>query len=303
MSGYQWAAQTGVEPVSAADAGQWGNQALYSVISGCGLAYSAADMTVDLAVGFSNFFGAAVAVPVAAAGFTLVSDPSNPRWTWLCVSSTGTPVVVSGTPSATPAVPSYGDRVPLALVLVQAGLTIASNASYKIDKRIPATGIRLVAVYNTPTSTTSTVAVDLITLSGLSIPTTSAVEIWMNWAKAATSAEYVSYGFKANTTVVIEADTGKSIASSATMQAEDGMAVISIAPRAANYLDGVSVYGAGHASATGTASGQAIPNTPGAVTMANPMPNATITSLAIRALNHTTTNAAAVSSVQVWVRG
>lgn len=140
MSGYVYQDQDLVEPISDSVGEQWGNAALYNVLNvtggSCALTYSASALTVDLAAGTITHYGSTVTVAAAPAGFTLVPDITNPLWTWLCISSTGTPVTVTGTASATPAVPEYGDRVPVALVYVQAGLTIANDASYKLEKRI-----------------------------------------------------------------------------------------------------------------------------------------------------------------------
>lgn len=142
ISGYVYADQDAAEPISDSVGEQWGNAALYNVVNvaggSCALTYSASDLTVDLAAGTITHYGSLVAVASGTAAFTLVVDGTNPRWTWLCLDSTGSPVVVSGTAAATPSVPEYGDRVPLALVYVQSGLTIASNATYRLDKRIPA---------------------------------------------------------------------------------------------------------------------------------------------------------------------
>ena len=133
---YTAAAEDGIEPVSDSVWEIVANIANYNVQSGCALTYSAAAMTVDLAAGVITHNGLSVTVAAAAAGFTLVADSANPRWTWLCLSSTGTPVVVSGDPLTVPTVPELGDRVALALVKVNAAATIANDITYKLDKRI-----------------------------------------------------------------------------------------------------------------------------------------------------------------------
>jgi len=132
-----WEAVDNVEPISDSTIEQLGNQALYNVVSGCALTYDAADMTVDLAAGVITHDGAVTPVAGGTAEWTLVSDPSNPRWTWLGIDDTGSGVIVSGDPAAIPSVPELGDNVGVALVYVQAGLTVASDATYKIDKRVP----------------------------------------------------------------------------------------------------------------------------------------------------------------------
>lgn len=110
------------------------NIANYNVISGCGATFNAGAMTVIIAAGSTTFNGSTQAV--AGNTPTLVSDPTNPRWTWIASSSTGVATVISGTPAATPAVPELGDYVALYLVKVEAGQTIANNITYKHDVRI-----------------------------------------------------------------------------------------------------------------------------------------------------------------------
>jgi hypothetical protein len=114
-----------------------GNLPIYNVVSGCAPTYSASNMTVDCAAGVVTHFGTTVTVTGGAAFWTLVADASNPRWTWLAISSAGAAVVVSGTAAATPSVPALGDRVAVALVRVEAAQTVAANISTKIDKRLP----------------------------------------------------------------------------------------------------------------------------------------------------------------------
>lgn len=303
MSGAIYQCQDSIEPIADTLGEQWGNAALYSVVhpenGSCALTYSAAAMTVDLAAGATVHYGSLVTVTAAPAGFTLVSDPTNPRWTWLCLSSAGAAVVVSGDPAATPAVPELGDRVALALVYVQAGLTLATNATYKLDKRLATPGGSiLVGSSNVSTSTVSTSAVDLLTISGLSIPVGYGFRLVFNFSKDASAAQAVYYGWKANATVIAEAAGGTFIArTSATQQAEDGVCTLVCTPRSsAAYLNGwqsqyVVRVSAGGASALNALSGA------GTATI----PNATITSIAIRAVNETSSNNGAVFSVKVYV--
>lgn len=141
ISGYVYQDVDDAEPISDTFGEQAANQFLYNVINpeggSCALTYDAADLTVDLAAGQITHFGSIVAVAVTANAFTLVADTTFPRWTWLALSSAGAAVVVSGDPATVPSVPELGDRVALALVYVQANLTIANSATYKIDKRLP----------------------------------------------------------------------------------------------------------------------------------------------------------------------
>lgn len=133
---YQWQAQDIVEPISDTNAELAANSGTYNVISGCGMTYSIADMTVTVAAGVITLNGATIVV--AGNVVTLVSDPSNPRWTWIGINSSGVAVVVSGTPAAAPAVPELGDLVSASLNLIQTNQTIANNIVTQLDKRVPA---------------------------------------------------------------------------------------------------------------------------------------------------------------------
>lgn len=171
MSGYIFADQDSVEPIADSLGEIWGNAAIYNVLNpiggDCALTYSASDMTVDLAAGTVTHYGATVAVATAAGAFTLESDPTYPRWTWLAISSAGSAAVVSGDPAAAPSVPDFGDRVPLALVYVQAGLTIANSATYHLDKRVAAPAQAVVYKYKSTTQAlTNTTYADVTAASG-----------------------------------------------------------------------------------------------------------------------------------------
>ena len=129
-----WQAEDTVEPIADTTIEGIANFATYGVTIGCGLTYSAANLTVTVAAGTVRHNG--TQVTVAGNNVTLVADTTNPRWTWIGVPSNGTAAIVSGTAAATPTVPEIGDYVPLALVYVQANLAIANNATYKLDKRV-----------------------------------------------------------------------------------------------------------------------------------------------------------------------
>lgn len=138
MSGLIYQDLNAVEPISDSFGEQVANTNLYGVINPQAqmiLTYSGSDMTVTSTAGSIVHYGAVV--NCAALTWTLVSDPTSPRWAWLAISSAGAAVVVSGTPAAAPDVPAIGDRVAVALVYVQNALAIANNASYKLDKRVP----------------------------------------------------------------------------------------------------------------------------------------------------------------------
>jgi len=117
------------------------NQVHYNVVSGCGVTYDTADMTLDIASGSIKHNNLAVTVAAAANALTLVADSSNERWSYVTLDSSGAAVLVSGDPapnsSTEPTKPELGDRVVLAMVKIQAGQTVAGNAEYKLDKRVP----------------------------------------------------------------------------------------------------------------------------------------------------------------------
>ena len=127
---------------------------------------------------------------------------------------------------------------------------------------------------------------------------TQGFEVSFNARKNATAANFVAFGIKINTTVVVEAATaaGSVTASSTTQQAEDGMGVFQCTPRSAStYLNGTISYGVFRNSSTGSAT--TTPRFANAGTAA--VPNATITAIAIRAINDTSTNGAEVTSIRI----
>ncbi len=132
---YTYACVDSIEPVSDSFGEQVGNAATYNVLSGWTATYSASNMTKTIAAGVGTFNGSYLYG--ATDSVTLVSDPSNPRWTWTVVESDGGLAIVSGDPAATPSVPELGDNIGLDLDLIQAGQTVADNIVTKIDKRIP----------------------------------------------------------------------------------------------------------------------------------------------------------------------
>lgn len=155
----------------------------------------------------------------------------------------------------------------------------------------------LVANVATPTSTTSTSATDLVTISSLNIPATAGIRIVINCRKTATNANIVSFGLKLNSTVVIEPSNTVGVLSTATNRAEDGIGVFEIAPRATNYVTGIFGYYR-FGDSTGVTAPALLAGIP-----TTPLPTAAITSIIIRAINHTNNNNAEVTSVQVWQLG
>jgi len=164
----------------------------------------------------------------------------------------------------------------------------------------------ILARSTTATTTASVTAVDLVTLStdvrgdALSIATDRWARVSFNYRKLATSANAVAFGLKINSTVVIEAANSTGVPrSSATQQAESGFGYFLIPPRSTNYGFGVDIdYSTFTTAGAVTVSGKAEAN-PNAI---NAVPNAIITSLAIRAINATSTNSAEVTvvTVETW---
>lgn len=298
MSGYLFQDVDSIEPIADTLGEMWGNAQLYNVISGCALAYDAANMTVDLGAGAIMHYGSPLQIVAAPNNFTLVSDPTNPRWTWLALDSAGAGVVVSGTAAATPTVPELGDRVALALLLVQAGQTIAANVTYKIDKRLP-NPQGLIGYWGTATSTASTSATSLVTISKLgfsdSIPASQGIRIVFNARKQALAASSVGFGFFLNSTTVLEAASVQGFVSSSSNRAESGAMQITIPPRSATYQGWF-------------ANGQWVVTSSGAQAIAGGLTNSAtavvpavaITQLGIRAINDTNSNLAEVTAVYVY---
>ena len=131
-----WEAVDATEPAYDTMMEQFGNIKNYNVISGCGVTYDAANMTLDIAAGSITHNGAVVSVAGGANALTLVADGSNPRWSWVAIDSAGAAVLVSGTAAADPAVPELGDYVELGLVKIEAAQTLANSIATKLDKRI-----------------------------------------------------------------------------------------------------------------------------------------------------------------------
>ena len=264
----------------------------------------------------------------AYAGGTVVldaADATNPRIDVVVITAAGAVSVVKGTPrgaslvyaaptsgaSPTTAVATSGpvpgalttSQLEIARIYVPANNTPAMSATSITDRRVPmpaASAVALVGSSSAATSTTSTSAVDLVTISGLSILVTQPWRLEFNWAKTlAFSADTVGYGLKVNSTVTNEAGTGANTAlcnSSATQQVEDGICIVSTSPRDATHLTGQVVTKLGHVSATGAAAADAAGANTG---MTAPYPNATITSIAIRARNANFSNGAQVTSIRI----
>lgn len=187
--------------------------------------------------------------------------------------------------------------------LARLGIGTASQV-LTVSGGIPAWGagatqdVALAGSSSAATSTTSTSAVDLVTISGLSIAVTQGWQLSFNCRKTATNANTVTYGLKVNSTVVYEADFGGNFGTSSTNSAQEGMAVFECTPRSsANYLAGLIGYFVFRTSSTGKiASGPAFMTD---ATTSAAVPNATITSIAVRATNLTNNNNAEITSVRI----
>lgn len=149
----------------------------------------------------------------------------------------------------------------------------------------------------TEATTTSTSAVDLITVSSLSIAVGRTVLITGKVRKTSGAASQGCFGLKVNSTVVGEADSSGQPAvarTSSTDQAESGSFSIIIPPRTADYLYAAH---AEHAGGPGWSSTVAQPTKTAA------LPNAEITSVTIRALCNGSGITIAAKDVQVWTLG
>lgn len=165
-----------------------------------------------------------------------------------------------------------------------------------------------VASNSTAQATTSTAAVDLLTLT----PTNS---IGINdWAlvraevrKTATNAQRVGFGLKINATTVYEAGAlsgHTKPVSSATLQAEAGFMEWLIPPRStANYGFGVMTNWAFYTTAGNVAESMysLLAGATGGSAAAAAVPNAAITSVTIRAINNTSNNNAEVKNAVLYM--
>jgi hypothetical protein len=164
-----------------------------------------------------------------------------------------------------------------------------------------------VAVNTSAQSTTSTSAVDLLTLT----PTNSiGIDDWallvFEYRKQALAANAVSFGLKVNSTTVRECavTTPHIAATSAANSAQAGICKVLIPPRStANYgFAVVSQYLTTTTLGTWAASQDYFSSTDGANWLqTNALPNAAITSVTIRAQNHTASNAAEVKNAALYM--
>lgn len=138
MAVHLYAAQDTDEYCHDTDFEQVANSQLNGVIGGCALTYSASTLAVTMGAGTILSNGVVVQVAADATGVTLSADSSNPRWATIGLNTSGVMVLVSGSAAAIPAKAELSTiQVVLAIVKVDANLTIANDASVKLDKRVP----------------------------------------------------------------------------------------------------------------------------------------------------------------------
>lgn len=154
----------------------------------------------------------------------------------------------------------------------------------------------LVGSSTTEQTTASTSAVDLVTISGLSIPATTPIMITGNFRKTSGAATRVGVGLKINSTVVGEASAASATValSGATDEAQNGGFQVIIMPRRANYQGGA--FGFYNQRRNGTSTG----NAPAADA---DIPTDTITSIALRAISGNASVTMGVSDVYVYAMG
>lgn len=165
-----------------------------------------------------------------------------------------------------------------------------------------------VAANQTAQATTSTAAVDLLTLTASpNIGINDWALLYFEFRKTATNAQSVGFGLKINATTVMEASVvgfANQVMSSATNRAEAGYAYYVIPPRSsANYGFGIVTeyicFTTAGAIARSTQTQLAAASPPTDMTAA--VPNAAITSVTIRAINGTSNNNAEVKNAALFV--
>ena len=236
------------------------------------------------------------------------ADPTNPRHDLVVLdmdTATGPPddrrvtaTIVQGTPAATPTDPALVQteshyQIPLARVLVGAGAGSIVDANIT-DLRLFSTannvsaGLSLVGSNTTEASTTSTSAVDLSSVSGLSIPTNAYIAALVTYRQTSGGTATAILGLKLNSTVVNDF-----IPVSAYQNAtKSGVALFIVGPRLANYLRaGMVVFGG--SSSLGT-------TTDDVTAITADMPAATITDFVIRGRTDNAAATFAVDEVRVY---
>lgn len=142
-------------------------------------------------------------------------------------------------------------------------------------------------------TTASTSAVDLLTISSLSIPVTNGVII-EGVARKSAGGSWAALGLKVNSTVTVEAANGSGSVwlANTVNQAQDGAFRVEITPRSANYLHGGFSSWLNSVATTF--------NAMGSITSTAAMPNATITSLTLRGISGFATTTLGVQEVAIY---
>lgn len=251
--------------------------------------------------------GGTTRVTYAGGDITIdASDPTNPRTDFIFLNASGTCDSTMGVATA-----EIGDveeapmgnlgaaEIMLAKVRVGNGVTVIGTDKVwgrAVDISKNATASWVLAGSNTTEATmTSATAADLVTISGLSIPATTPVTIITNYRKSA-NAFQPSIGLKVNSTVVIEASltTVTRIGGFSTdAEVQNGLSVVYLGPRRANYDKGISGY-----YSAGGVGGNQTATIPGAA-IAAAIPIATITDIIIRG-DSDGTNTLGVHGVYVY---
>jgi hypothetical protein len=260
----------------------------------------AAGVTINGTVETSAYAGGTVTADAA--------DATNPRRDLVYYDQSGAVGIKNGTPTAVttttgPALPVLDDDEIAVAELYIAKDAVVINTADISDRRqdivAPLAAWTLVGYSATGGTTTSTAAVDLLTISGLSIPVTAPVRIMGNYSKDASAAQIVGLGLKINSTVVIEASNSQNFArSSGTQRAEDGFFDFTFGPRSTSYLGG-NGQGTAQTKVSSTGANAQTPYLMGGV-LTNLYPNAEITSITLRGINVTASNNLAVKDVFIF---
>lgn len=146
----------------------------------------------------------------------------------------------------------------------------------------------------------STTATDLVVISGLLIPVTQPIHILFSCRKTAGAAAAAAVGLKINSTTVIDAAVGIGglINFSAANQLESSYVSLFIGPRSANYLTQMAGVATIYSTNIIVTQNAFLTTPPMAVA---DWPNATITSISIRADSGSASVTVGVKDVQVLV--
>jgi hypothetical protein len=175
---------------------------------------------------------------------------------------------------------------------------------------VAGSALSLVASNSTAQSTTSTSAIDLLTLTpSASIGINDWAMLRFEYRKTATAAQAVSFGLKVNATIHIECGStaGTGIArTSAANAVESGYCEVLIPPRStANYgyaaTRRFSTFNNSSPSVTVSSTYIDIAAATAPAGITGTLPNAAITSVTIRAQNHTSNNNAEVKNAALYL--